>query len=88
MILKAIFVNIVDPDQTAQDSHCLLVCKNRFEKSARIFSRRHLLDAVFLGALRVKKNTESKIIRQFIITYIHLGVLIDFSIKYILHLYA
>ena len=34
------------------------VCKNRFEKSARIFSRRHkqttFLDAVFLGALRVK----------------------------------
>ena len=35
------------------------VCKNRFEKSARIFSRRYkqttFSDAVFLGALRVKK---------------------------------
>ena len=35
------------------------VCKNRFEKSARIFSRRHkqttFSDAVFLGALRVKE---------------------------------
>ena len=41
-----------------QGPHCLLVCKNRFEKSARIFRRRHkqttFSDAVFLGALRVK----------------------------------
>ena len=39
--------------------HCLPVCKTRFEKSARIFSRRHkqttFSDAGFLGALRVKK---------------------------------
>ena len=39
-------------------SDCLLVSKNRFEKFARIFSRRHkqttFSDAVFLGALRVK----------------------------------
>ena len=40
--------------------HCLPVCKNRFEKSARIFSRRHkqttymYSDVVFLVALRVK----------------------------------
>ena len=38
--------------------HCLPVCKNRFEKFARIFSRRHkqttFSDAVFLWALRVK----------------------------------
>ena len=37
--------------------HCLPVCKNRFEKFARIFSRRHkqttFSDAGFLGALRV-----------------------------------
>ena len=51
----------MDPDQIAPDQapHCLPVCKNRFEKSARIFSRRHkqmtFSDAVFLGALRVKK---------------------------------
>ena len=44
--------------QSDQGPHCLPVCKIRFEKSARIFSRRHkqttFSDAVFLGALRVK----------------------------------
>ena len=62
MILKVIFANSVDPDQTAPKSdlgpHCLGICKNRFEKFARIFSRRHkqttFSDADFLGALRVK----------------------------------
>ena len=48
----------MDPDQTTQGPHCLPVCKNRFEKFARIFSRRHkqttFSGAVFLGALRVK----------------------------------
>ena len=38
--------------------HCLPVCKNRFKKFARIFSRRHkqtiFSDAVFLGPLRFK----------------------------------
>ena len=38
--------------------HCLPICKNRFEKLARIFSRRHeqttFSDAGFLGILRVK----------------------------------
>ena len=59
MILKVIFANSVDPDQEQSDlgPHCLPVCKTRFEKSARIFSRRHkqttFSDAVFLGALRV-----------------------------------
>ena len=42
--------------------HCFPVCKNRFEKFARIFSRRHkqtaFSDAGFLGALRV--NIERK----------------------------
>ena len=66
MILKVIFANSVDPDQTAPKEqsdlgpHCLPVCKNRFEKSARIFSRRHkqttFSDAVFLGAFRVSLN--------------------------------
>ena len=65
MNLKVIFANSVDPDQTApeqseQGPHCLPVCKNRFEKSARIFSRRHkqmtFSDAVFLGTLRVKQT--------------------------------
>ena len=40
--------------------HCLPVCKNRFEKFARIFSRRHkqttFSDAGFLGALGVNKQ--------------------------------
>ena len=40
--------------------HCLPVCKNRIEKCARIFSRRHkqttFSDAGFLGALRVKSK--------------------------------
>ena len=57
VILKVIFANSLDPDQTAHP-HCLPVCKNRFEKFARIFSRRHkqtiFSDAGFLGILRVK----------------------------------
>ena len=61
--LKVISANSVDPDQTAQEQsdlgpHCLPECKNRFEKFARIFSRRYkqttFSDAGFLGALRVK----------------------------------
>ena len=61
MILKVIFANSVDPDQTAPDlgPHCLPVCKNRFEKFARIFSRQHkqttFSDAGFLGILRIRK---------------------------------
>ena len=50
----------MDSDQTEQSDlcpHCLPVCKNRFEKFARIFSRRHkqttFSDSGFLGALRV-----------------------------------
>ena len=35
VILKVIFANSVDPDQ---GPHCLPVCKNRYEKFARIFS--------------------------------------------------
>ena len=62
MILKVISANSVDPDQTAplsdQGPQCLPVCKNRVEKFARIFSRRHkkttFSDAGFLGVLRVK----------------------------------
>ena len=60
MILKVIFANSVDLDQTDLGPHCLSVCKTRFEKSARMFRRRHkqttFLDAVFLGALRVKQR--------------------------------
>ena len=49
----------MDPDQEQSDlgPHCLPVCKNRFEKFSKIFSRRHkqmtFSDADFLGALRV-----------------------------------
>ena len=71
MILKVIFANSVDPDQTAplgavwsgstlQGSHCLALCKKRFEKFARIFSRRHkqttVSDAGFPGILRLKES--------------------------------
>ena len=63
MILKVISANSVDPDQTAQSDlgpYCLPVCKNRFEKFARIFSRQHkqttFSDAGFLGILRVKTD--------------------------------
>ena len=56
MILKVIFANSVDSESDL-GPHCLPVCKNRFEKFARIFSRRHkqttFSDAVFLGAFRV-----------------------------------
>ena len=54
---KSFLQNSADPDQFDLGPHCLLVCKNKFEKFAKIFSRRHkqttFLDAVFLGALRV-----------------------------------
>ena len=60
MILKVISAKSVDPDQEQSDlgPHCLPVCKNRFEKFARIFSRQHkqttFSDVGFLGVLRVK----------------------------------
>ena len=55
----------MDPDQTPpQGPHCLPVCKNRFEKSARIFNRRHkqttFSDADFLGVLRIKCSVSLK----------------------------
>ena len=61
--LKVISANSVDPDQKSDlGPHCLPVCKNRFEKFARIFSRRHkqmtFSDAGFLGVLRVKAYYE------------------------------
>ena len=65
VILKVIFANSVDPDGkgSTKQAHAITlfaVCKNRFEKSARIFSRRHkqttFSDAVFLGTLRVKRR--------------------------------
>ena len=49
----------MDPDQKQSDlgPHCLPVCKNRFEKFARVFSRRRkqttFSDVGFLGVLRV-----------------------------------
>ena len=60
----------MDPYQTAPKEeqsdlgpHCLPVCKNRFEKFARIFSRRHkqatFSDAGFLGVLRVRSSSFS-----------------------------
>ena len=58
MILKVISANSVDPDQEQFDlgPHCFPVCKNRFEKFARLFSRRHkqttFSDACFLGVFK------------------------------------
>ena len=47
-------------EQSDLGPHCLSVCKNRFEKFARIFSSRHkqttFSDAGFLGVLRVQFN--------------------------------
>ena len=83
-ILKVIFANSVDPDQTApleeqsdQGPHCLPDCKNRFEKFARIFSRRRkqtiFSDAGFLGILRVKSGvgTNSWLPRTFLTYRMH-----------------
>ena len=48
-------------EQSDLGPHRLPVCKNRFEKFARIFSRRHkqttFSDAGFLSVLRVKLKT-------------------------------
>ena len=46
--------------QSDQGPHCLPVCKNMFEKFARIFSRQHkqtFSDAGFLCILRVNLAT-------------------------------
>ena len=49
------FANSVVPDQTAPlGPHCLPVCKNRFEKSARMFSRRHFQMQFFLALKGLK----------------------------------
>ena len=56
-----------DEEQSDQGPHCLPVCKNRFEKFARIFSRRHkqttFSDAGFLGILRVNNQGDIIMIR-------------------------
>ena len=56
--LKSHFCKQCGPRSDCSSSpHCLPVCKNRFEKFARIFSRRHkqtiFSDAGFLGIFRV-----------------------------------
>ena len=52
-------IRLLLKEQSDQGPRCLPVCKNRFEKFARLFSRRHkqttFSDAGFLGILRVKK---------------------------------
>ena len=55
----------MDPDQTAplgSGSTLFAVCKNRFEKFARIFSRRQkqttFSDADFLGNLRINRGLD------------------------------
>ena len=53
-------IRLVSREQSAQGPFYLPICKNRFEKFARIFSRRHkqttFSDAGFLGILRVKQK--------------------------------
>ena len=53
-------IRLLLKEQSDLGPHCLPVCKNRFEKFARIFSRRHkqttFSDAGFLGVLRVNKG--------------------------------
>ena len=50
-------IRLLPKEQSDQGPHCWPVCKNRFEKFARIFRRRHkqmsFSDASFLGILRV-----------------------------------
>ena len=65
--------------------HCLPVCKNRFEKFARIFSRRHkqttFSDAGFLGFLRVKMQftpTENNILLLLLFLYFSEKTIINF----------
>ena len=62
MILKVIFANSVDPDQTVPLGALFVFMQKRFEKFARIFSRRHkqttFSDADFLGILRVKPHID------------------------------
>ena len=65
-------IRLLLEEQSDQGPHCLPVCKNRFEKFARIFSRQHkqmkFLDAGLLGILRVNRLTWPvfKLIRAFI----------------------
>ena len=55
-------IRLLLKEQSDLGPHCLPVCKNRFEKIARIFSRRHkqttFSNAGFLGILRVKSITD------------------------------
>ena len=69
MILKVIFANSVDPDQTAPlgavlSRSTLFVCMQKWaEKFARIYSaddiQMKFSDASFLGILRVEENLPS-----------------------------
>ena len=51
-------IRLLLEEQSDLGPHCLPICKNRFEKFARIFSRQHkkttFSDAGFLVFLRVK----------------------------------
>ena len=57
-------IRLLLSEQSDLGTHCLPVCKNRFEKFARIFSRRHkqttFSESGFLSALRVNKETINK----------------------------
>ena len=71
VILKVIFAKKCGPRSDCssdQGLHGLPVCKDRFEKFARIFSRRHkqtFSDAGFLGILRVNSVCKGVHVRIF-----------------------
>ena len=60
-------IRLLLEEQSDQGPQCLPICKNRFEKFARIFSWRHkqttFSDAGFLGIVRV--NVKHDIIRNY-----------------------
>ena len=56
-------IRLLLKEQSDLGPHCLPVCKNRFEKFARIFSRRHkqtFSDGSFFGVLRVNEYTNNE----------------------------
>ena len=61
-------------EQSVQGPHCLPVCKNRSEKFARIFSRRHkqttFSDADFLGVLRVNNVPKYSLKNEFLLLWL------------------
>ena len=73
-----------------QNPQCFPIRKNRFEKFARIFSRRHkqttFSDAGFLGILRVKVSINSQTKISIDLTYnVNDDIIFFFYFKTVLH---